>query len=114
MRISDWSSDVCSSDLPTLLPDAEMEHYEEPTPWIPRIAGGTGNIWETNAHEQEWVRAAKDSPRNRTEASSHFGFSGPFNEAVVMGVLAVDRQSVVWGKRVHGRVDLGGRRNHYQ
>src|SRR3546814_9522900 len=25
MRISDWSSDVCSSDLPDLLPQAELE-----------------------------------------------------------------------------------------
>ena len=29
------------------------------------------------------------SPENRTEASSNFQFSGPFNEMVVMGVLAV-------------------------
>ena len=43
----------------------------------------------TNAHEQDWIRACKESPENRTEASSNFQFSGPFNEMVVMGVLAV-------------------------
>ncbi|MFB2121093.1 Gfo/Idh/MocA family protein [Parapedobacter sp. 2B3] len=84
----------CFGMNPTLLPETEMEHFEEPTPWIPRIEGGSGNIWDTNAHEQEWVRAAKESPRNRTEASSHFGFSGPFNETVVMGVLAVRLQGL--------------------
>src|SRR3546814_6625708 len=26
MRISDWSSNVCSSDLPTLIVDAEPDH----------------------------------------------------------------------------------------
>ena len=50
--------------------------------------GGNGDIWTTNAHEQDWIRACKESPENRTEASSNFQFSGPFNEMVVMGVLA--------------------------
>src|SRR5690606_23778005 len=60
----------------------------------PRVAGGNGDIWSTNAHEQDWIRAAKESPDNRTEASSNFGFSGPFNEMVVMGVLAVRLQGL--------------------
>ncbi|MGK9126878.1 Gfo/Idh/MocA family oxidoreductase [Olivibacter sp. SA151] len=84
----------CYGMNPTLLPVSEMEHFEQPTPWIPRIKGGNGDIWSTNAHEQEWIRAAKESPENRTEASSHFGFSGPFNEMVVMGVLAVRLQGL--------------------
>lgn len=84
----------CYGMTPTLLPVSEMEHFEQPTPWIPRIKGGNGDIWSTNAHEQEWIRAAKESPENRTEASSHFGFSGPFNEMVVMGVLAVRLQGL--------------------
>src|SRR5690606_23782158 len=45
---------------------------------IPRV--------ETN-HEMDWVRACKESKENRVEASSHFGYSGPFNEVVVMGNL---------------------------
>lgn len=84
----------CYGMNPTLLPLSEMEHFEQPKPWIPRIKGGNGDIWSTNAHEQEWIRAAKESPENRTEASSHFGFSGPFNEMVVMGVLAVRLQGL--------------------
>lgn len=31
----------------------------------------------------------KNPPENRVESSSNFQFSGPFNEMVVMGVLAV-------------------------
>ncbi|WP_353128036.1 Gfo/Idh/MocA family protein [Parapedobacter pyrenivorans] len=84
----------CFGMNPTLLPVTEMAHFKEPTPWIPRIPGGNGDIWETNAHEQDWIRAAKESPRRRKEASSHFGFSGPFNETVVMGVLAVRLQGL--------------------
>ena len=66
-----------------------MDHFNQPKPSIPRVKGGNGNIWDTNAHEQDWIRACKESPENRVEASSNFQFSGPFNEMVVMGVLAV-------------------------
>jgi hypothetical protein len=43
-------------------------------------------------HEQDWIRACKESPENRVEASSNFDFAGPFNEMIVMGVLAVRLQ----------------------
>ena len=80
---------------PRLLPTSKMKNYQYPKPWIPRIKGGSGNdIWSVNAHEQDWMRACKESPENRKEATSHFGFSGPFNESVVMGVLAVRLQGL--------------------
>ena len=84
----------CYGMNPTLLPVTEMEHFKQPEPWIPRVPGGNGDIWNTNAHEQDWIRAAKESPESRIESSSHFGFSGPFNEMVVMGVLAVRLQGL--------------------
>lgn len=46
------------------------------------------------SHEMDWVRACKESKKSRTEASSHFGYSGPFNEVVVMGNLAVRLQGL--------------------
>lgn len=46
------------------------------------------------SHEMDWVRACKESKNNRVEASSHFGYSGPFNEVVVMGNLAVRLQGL--------------------
>jgi hypothetical protein len=45
-------------------------------------------------HEMDWVRACKESPENRVEPVSHFGETGPFNEIVVMGVLAVRLQNL--------------------
>lgn len=79
----------CYGMNPTLLPVSDMEHFNQPKPVIPRVEGGDGDIWATKAHEQDWIRACKESPEHRTEASSNFQFSGPFNEMVVMGVLAV-------------------------
>ncbi len=45
-------------------------------------------------HEQDWIRACKESPRERVEPMSSFRMAGPFNEMVVMGVLAVRMQSL--------------------
>lgn len=78
----------CYGMNPTLLPTSRMADFKQPEPVIPRIKGGNGNIWATNAHEQDWIRACKESPSSRKESSSNFQFSGPFNEMVVMGVLA--------------------------
>jgi hypothetical protein len=42
----------------------------------------------------DWVRACKETPENRVEATSNFGYSGPMNEMVVMGVVAVRLQDL--------------------
>ncbi|WP_270090004.1 Gfo/Idh/MocA family protein [Sphingobacterium sp. SYP-B4668] len=78
----------------TLLPKSRMANFTKPKAKFARIPGGNGDIWNTNAHEQDWIRACKESAGNRKESSSHFGFSGPFNETVVMGVLAVRLQGL--------------------
>jgi predicted dehydrogenase len=46
------------------------------------------------SHEQDWIRACKESPESRIPTASDFKDSGPFNEMVVMGVLAVRLQSL--------------------
>lgn len=46
------------------------------------------------AHEMDWVRACKESPASRIKTKSDFSEAGPFNEMVVMGVLAVRLQSL--------------------
>ncbi len=46
------------------------------------------------SHEMDWVRACKESPENRIPTASDFSEAGPFNEMVVMGVLAVRLQSL--------------------
>jgi len=82
---------ICGSSAadPSLLPMAEMAHFNEPEKTIRRISNA-----ETNGHEQDWIRAAKESKANRVEASSNFSYSGPLNEMVVMGVLAVRLQDL--------------------
>jgi predicted dehydrogenase len=61
-------------------------------PYLRRVPGAVGYI--DGPHEQDWVRACKESPENRIESTSHFGYSGPFNEMVLLGVLAIRLQSL--------------------
>jgi hypothetical protein len=66
-------------------------------PWL--VSGRTPNSPKTQrevtlSHEMDWVRACKESPENRVETASPFSEAGPFNEMVVMGVLAVRLQSL--------------------
>lgn len=49
---------------------------------------------EGNKHEMDWVRACKESPETRVPSKSDFAEAGPFNEMVVMGVLAVRLQAL--------------------
>ncbi len=46
------------------------------------------------SHEMDWVRACKENPENRIPTASPFSEAGPFNEMVVMGVLAVRLQGL--------------------
>ena len=79
----------CYGMNPTLLPLDRMKDWKKPDPVLPRVKGGNGNIWDTNAHEQDWIRACKEPADSRVQSSSHFGFSGPFTEMVDLGVIAV-------------------------
>lgn len=45
-------------------------------------------------HYMDWVRACKENPESRTKTASDFSEAGPFNEMVVMGVLAVRLQEL--------------------
>src|SRR3546814_12727587 len=99
MRISDWSSDVCSSDL-SVVPLGDLQgtlRYFRTTPFVQsprlgrfdlrdlRIANGTLKV----------IAGEGESEPTMLEI-----------EACCME----DRKSVVEGKRVSGRVDLGGGR----
>ena len=48
----------------------------------------------TTTHEHDWIRACKESPENRLKSKSDFSVAGPFNEMVVMGVLAIRLQTL--------------------
>jgi predicted dehydrogenase len=63
------------------------------------LSGRTPNTPEVlrvvpdNNHYLDWVAACKD-PDLRDKTASHFGEAGPFNEIVLMGVLAVRLQKL--------------------
>ena len=66
-------------------------------PWL--VSGSTPKSPEvlrevTEGHEMDWVRACKESAANRVETASPFSEAGPFNEMVVMGVMAVRLQAL--------------------
>lgn len=74
---------------PTLLPTSLMENFVQPQKTIRRIPDAMDG-----GHEQDWIRACKESKETRLEASSNFAYAAPLNETVVMGVLAVRLQSL--------------------
>lgn len=45
-------------------------------------------------HQQDWIRACKESPENRVPSESDFEFAGPLNEMITMGVAAVRLQDL--------------------
>ncbi|MFW6100761.1 MAG: Gfo/Idh/MocA family protein, partial [Bacteroidota bacterium] len=68
-------------------------------PQLRRIPDDTDSGYVDGPHEQDWIRACKESPENRTETSSNFSYAGPFNEMVLLGVLAVRLKAL--GKPLH-------------
>ena len=64
----------------------------EVEPYLRRIPGAIGYV--DGPHEQDWIRACKESPENRLEGNSNFAYSGPFNEMVLLGVLAIRLQGL--------------------
>src|SRR3546814_12564282 len=99
MRISDWSSDVCSSDLGISMAAAGLV-FATRSVWMAarqvemtvlqdfRIAG------RPEQREDRGVGGERDKPSRETH------LSGP----------SEDRKSVVQGQSGSGRVDRGGRR----
>lgn len=59
-----------------------------------RVEKEIGKGWGEGAHEMDWVRACKESPESRKATTSDFAEAGPFNEMVVMGVMAVRLQAL--------------------
>jgi hypothetical protein len=63
-------------------------------PKAPQVRRRIKGSVDQGAHEQDWIRACKESPANRIPTASDFKEAGPFNEMVVMGVLAVRLQGL--------------------
>src|SRR3546814_18003794 len=98
MRISDWSSDVCSSDL--LANQMEASSHQLETRVFGRDQGVRGLLRVTLAPSVATHLLMPD-----------FADFARLHPDIEMEILSSgDRKSVVWGKSVSVRVDLGGRR----
>src|SRR3546814_16351428 len=100
MRISDWSSDVCSSDLSAPMP--------APTP------GQAGNTHDRRKHgetafEQRRTEQA-DTQAGQTREQTRQERAMQRDQHCCHRARTIDRKSVQSGKSVTVRVDLVGRR----
>src|SRR3546814_8381840 len=102
MRISDWSSDVCSSDLDAVAQESQRRHDLERRPG--RIAGGRRSVLPLRART---TRCGEDPPGLRVEDHDRAGrldagqdllgldlqvdVEGQLERLAVLGVLAEER-----------------------
>src|SRR3546814_18891013 len=105
MRISDWSSDVCSSDL--------EDHLGTLCEIMSGFAGGLFDISAADERDFFTVHLAPWASRFFTDletaaAAGFYGVIGRLGRIFIE--TEADRKSVVEGKSVSVRVDLGGRR----
>src|SRR3546814_11059769 len=113
MRISDWSSDVCSSDLPPGRPQ-RFDQPAQPDPDRRRgaradavhLLHGTGPAPHPDPISQA-RHPARDAGRTQPSAAQA---QHRQRDPADLSVVAADRKSVVTGKSVSVRVDPGGRR----
>src|SRR3546814_18888814 len=96
MRISDWSSDVCSSDLFT----------------IAKIINEGARCTQVEAEERTRQSHRRKPQRHRQHpAKNNQHISGQLCQQQDCIQRVGDRKSVVEGKSVSVRVSLGGRRS---
>src|SRR3546814_20243750 len=98
MRISDWSSDVCSSDL---IGKLQMRRHIRHRP-------SQGVAIDPAAAQAGTMRAYHIQMRVIANMQH---LPGRQLQTRTGGMEDADRKSVVWGKSVSVRVDLGGRRS---
>src|SRR3546814_313027 len=98
MRISDWSSDVCSSDL-----FGQVAHVDLSRDWAPYKLRNALNAHLSMARERVCVLDVM-----AVAESFDARFSALRRHYLYRVVNRPDRKSVVEGKCVSVRVDLGG------
>src|SRR3546814_19660993 len=116
MRISDWSSDVCSSDLDDLLrivtPADERTGHDRPP------AAASGGVQDTSAEPDPGDDPIPHLPGPERSERLHGDVDADgrqIDRDARRDRLAVERPdwtSVVEGKSVSGRVDPRGRPKH--
>src|SRR3546814_17136256 len=107
MRISDWSSDVCSSDLVAALTTIIFKSpYLFP---LLIIGGGMLSSFLYRNKEERELEETLIVNVNRKKVAAFFGILVLF---ALLGAIINrrDRKNVGWGEIVSVSVDLGGRR----
>src|SRR3546814_20621010 len=102
MRISDWSSDVCSSDLQQMQMAMSIYGYGRSLPYARKQ--------ESQADEMGLMLAAA-ACYNPEEATALWERMGQASGGQAPPEFALDRKNVVEGKRVAVSVGSGGSRN---
>jgi hypothetical protein len=74
--------------------ERRVDVSQESERWLTGYKTSPESQTPSKSHEMDWVRACKESPENRVPSKSDFAEAGPFNEMVVMGVLAVRLQAL--------------------
>ena len=86
------SKDTLICDTGGFNPKLISGRIPDVNPYLRRIEGAIGYV--DGPHEQDWIRACKESPENRIEGTANFAYAGPFNETVLLGVLAIRLQGL--------------------
>src|SRR3546814_18398470 len=120
MRISDWSSDVCSSDLSGTDPDAticqtrprfgsQVARMKTASPTADARMTYRASVKTCLSARPTMVSQFSLSARSMIDLTAPKGWAPLIGKILPLGLItSVDRKSVVSGKRVSERVDLGG------
>src|SRR3546814_4016856 len=106
MRISDWSSDVCSSDLPAAVPD----RARRPAGRLPHLRPGLSSV------QAAGNPAPRSGEMNMKKTISLLGLpllaiaTMPLAQAEVQGVAPLLKQARYWQSK--GRGDLARSEEH--
>src|SRR3546814_2129977 len=111
MRISDWSSDVCSSDLPLVVLTALLiyglsltRHLSDPIRGDELRVRVTGEMW--------WWRVAYLDGQGREVIQDANELHIPAGRPVVLELQSADVIHSFWVPRLSGKLDMiPGRRN---
>src|SRR3546814_3654911 len=109
MRISDWSSDVCSSDLLVALDDAEIK-YSTGQNWYPGDAEGKGGIY--NFVTKRALCQGKRSKVSWTQVETGSAITWKYPSCVLNGDDSVGEFYSVAVTNNHQQADTGTKMIH--
>src|SRR3546814_11792459 len=111
MRISDWSSDVCSSDLRPGCAEVFAALQAGGGIFVPWLHAGrlAAALYVLTAEPRRWSYSDLLTLQEAIKTAPDVIAMLRNEQRQILLIREIDRKSVVKGKRVSGRVDLGGR-----